>query len=211
MPLSGFLSGPLQVLQGCYKVFLQPSLLQAEQPQLSQHVFVGEVLHISDHFCGLLLGTPIRSMSFLHWWPQSRTQYSRWGLTRADLLAVLVLMKPRIQLLSGLQMHVAGSRWASRQPTPWSPSPHGSARNPFSVLPVFVLGIAPTYVQDIAFVLELQAVHTSPPLKPVKVPLDGIPSCQHVDSTKQLGVICRLAEGALSPTVHVSNKDIQLK
>ncbi|KAK4815839.1 hypothetical protein QYF61_008442 [Mycteria americana] len=40
------------VLEGCNKVSLEPSLLQAEQPQLSQPVFIGEVFHPSDHFCG---------------------------------------------------------------------------------------------------------------------------------------------------------------
>ena len=34
--LSSFLAGPLQVLEGCSKVSSEPSLLQAEQPQLSQ-------------------------------------------------------------------------------------------------------------------------------------------------------------------------------
>jgi len=42
--LSSFLVGPLQVLEDCYKVFLQSSLLQAEQPQLSRLFFIGEVL-----------------------------------------------------------------------------------------------------------------------------------------------------------------------
>jgi len=39
-----------------------------------------------------------------------------------------------------------------------------------------------------------------PPLKPVNIPLDGIHSLQRVDGTTQLGVLNRLAEGALSPT-----------
>ncbi|KAK4821804.1 hypothetical protein QYF61_003833 [Mycteria americana] len=68
--LSSFLVGPLQVLEGCYKVSPEPFLLQAEQPQLSQAVFIGEVLQPSDHLCGppldllrqvhvrLLLGAP---------------------------------------------------------------------------------------------------------------------------------------------------------
>jgi len=42
----------LQVLEGCYKVSLQPSLLQAGQCQLSQPFLLEEVLHPSDHFCG---------------------------------------------------------------------------------------------------------------------------------------------------------------
>ena len=48
-----------------------------------------------------------------------------------------------------------------------------------------------------------------PPLKPVKVPLDGIPSLQRVDHITQLGVTGQLAEGALNPTVCVTDKDIK--
>ena len=54
--LPSFPVGPLQVLEGHYKVSSEPSLLQAEQPQLSQPVPVGEVLQPSDHLCGLSLG-----------------------------------------------------------------------------------------------------------------------------------------------------------
>jgi len=57
-----------------------------------------------------------------------------------------------------------------------------------------VLGIAPAHVQDLALgLVELLEVHTGSPLKPVKVPLDGIPSLQHVDHTAQLGVVSKLA------------------
>ena len=80
------------------------------------------------------------------------------------------------------------------------------ALNRFIPQPLFVLGIAPTHVQ----VLALGYVgRTGPPFKPVKVPLDGIPSFQCVDRTTQLGVVGRLAEGALHPTVcavHVTNE-----
>ena len=73
-----------------------------------------------------------------------------------------------------------------------------------------MLGIAPTHVQDLALgLVELHEVRTGPPLKPVKVPLDGIPSLQRVDRTTQLGVIGKLAEGALNPTVYVINEDIK--
>ncbi|NXG92460.1 QSPP protein, partial [Stercorarius parasiticus] len=50
LPLSP--AGPLQVLEGHYKVSLEPSLLQAEQPQLSQPVLIGEVLQPFDHLRG---------------------------------------------------------------------------------------------------------------------------------------------------------------
>ena len=48
-----------------------------------------------------------------------------------------------------------------------------------------------------------------PPLKPVKVSLDGIPSLQGVSQTTQLGVTGKLAEGALNATVCVSDKVVK--
>ena len=58
---------------------------------------------------------------------------------------------------------------------------------------VFVLGITQTQVQDLAPGLtELYEVNTGPPLEPLKVPLDGIPSLKHINCTIQLGVICKL-------------------
>ncbi|NXP61640.1 MKRN1 ligase, partial [Chloropsis cyanopogon] len=54
--------GPLQVLEGCSKVTPEPSLLQAEQPQLSEPFLIGEVFHPSNHLHGPQLGKKI----FLH-------------------------------------------------------------------------------------------------------------------------------------------------
>jgi len=42
-------------LEGHDEVSARPSLLQAEEAQLSQPVFTGEVLESSDHICGLPL------------------------------------------------------------------------------------------------------------------------------------------------------------
>jgi len=85
-----------------------------------------------------------------------------------------------------------------------------AAPNPFSAQPVFVLGIAPTHAQAHALgSAGRHEVHTGPPLKPVKLPLDGIPSLQSVDHTTQLGVISKIAEHALNPTIHVANKDVK--
>jgi len=53
-----------------------------------------------------------------------------------------------------------------------------------------MFGISPTPVQDLALgLVELHEVHTCPPLNPVKVPLNGIPSLQRVDLTTQLSVM----------------------
>lgn len=57
-------------------------------------------------------------------------------------------------------------------------------------------GIATTQVQDLelCFVKPCEP-HTSLPFKPVKVPMDDVPSLQHVDSTSHLGVNGKFAEG----------------
>ena len=41
-----------------------------------------------------------------------------------------------------------------------------------------------------------------PLLEPVHVPLDGVPSLRRIDHTTQLGVICKLAEGAVKCFCH---------
>ena len=47
----------------------------------------------------------------------------------------------------------------------------------FSAQPIYVLGIAPIQMQDLALgLVELQEVGMGPPLKPAQVPLDSIPS-----------------------------------
>lgn len=51
---------------------------------------------------------------------------------------------------------------------------------------------------------EVHEVHTGSPLNLVQVP-----ALQHLSHTTQLGVIHRLAEGALSATVHVIKIDVK--
>ena len=48
-----------------------------------------------------------------------------------------------------------------------------------------------------------------PLLQSVQVPPDGFPSFQCIDCTTQLGVIHRLAEGALDATVYVIDEDVE--
>uniref|UniRef100_A0A8B9IZQ3 B-TFIID TATA-box binding protein associated factor 1 n=1 Tax=Amazona collaria TaxID=241587 RepID=A0A8B9IZQ3_9PSIT len=57
--------------------------------------------------------------------------------------------------------------------------------------------------------VKLHQVGISPPHKRVKVPLDGIPSLPCINRTTQLGVIGKLVEGALNPTVHVTHKVVE--
>ncbi|KAJ7399076.1 hypothetical protein BTVI_118605 [Pitangus sulphuratus] len=84
----------------------------------------------------------------------------------------------------------------------------GSAVDLLCDHPMIVLGIALTQLQHLALgPVELHEVCIGPPLKPVKVSLDGIPSLEYVNCTTQLGVISKLAEGEQNPTVHVNYKD----
>ena len=51
---SSFLKLPFYILKGLYQVTSELSLLQAQQPRLSQPVLIGEVFHSFDHFVVLL-------------------------------------------------------------------------------------------------------------------------------------------------------------
>jgi len=76
-------------------------------------------------------------------------------------------------------------------------SSHRAALNPFSAQPASGLGIVPIYVQDLAGGLdELHEICTGPLFQPV-------------DCATQLGIVCKLVEGALNPTIQVANKDVK--
>ena len=67
-----------------------------------------------------------------------------------------------------------------------------------------------TQVQDFALgFIEPHHVHLGLLLEPVQVAVDGILSLEHVDCTTQLGVIHRLAVGALNSTVNVIDEDVK--
>ncbi|KAK4820477.1 LOW QUALITY PROTEIN: hypothetical protein QYF61_027938, partial [Mycteria americana] len=74
--------------------------------------------------------------------------------------------------------------------------------------PVLKPRIAPT--QDPALgLVEPHEVHAGPLLQLVQVPLDDIPSFWPVNCTTQLGVICKLAEGALDLAVDAIDENIE--
>jgi len=74
-----------------------------------------------------------------------------------------------------------------------------AAFNSFISKPVLTLGVALTQVKDLVLgLVEPHEIHTCPLLKLVQDPLGVIPSLRCVDCTTQLGVICKLDEGALN-------------
>ena len=72
-----------------------------------------------------------------------------------------------------------------------------------------MLGIALTQVQYLALGLEVNEIGMGLPLKTVSVSLHNIPSLYHVNCTTQLGVICKLVEGVLDSTIHVSYLNVK--
>jgi len=73
-----------------------------------------------------------------------------------------------------------------------------AALNPLIPQPMLIAGVAPTQIKDLALdLVEPHEVHTGPLLQLFQILLDGILSFWCVNCTTQLGVICKLAEGAL--------------
>jgi len=65
-----------------------------------------------------------------------------------------------------------------------------------------ISGVALTQVQNLALgLVEPHKVHRGLLLELVHVPLNGILSLIRINCTSHLGVICKLAEGALNPTM----------
>ncbi|KAK4822320.1 hypothetical protein QYF61_013019 [Mycteria americana] len=85
-----------------------------------------------------------------------------------------------------------------------------AAFQPLFPKPVALHGVAVTQVRDPA--LSLVEPHTtdlSPSIQPVQVPLQSLPALQQINTPTQLGVICKLTEGALDPLVQIIDKDIK--
>ncbi|KAK4811347.1 hypothetical protein QYF61_027576 [Mycteria americana] len=183
--------------------------VKAKQPQLSQSVLIGEVLQPSDH----LHGPPLDPLELVH--------------------VFLILGAPELNTVLQVGSHESGVEGENHFPRPAGHAFFDAAQdtivflgckrtlpahiqffihqypqvllcraahNPLIAQPVSMFGIAPTQVQDLALGLaELHEVRTGPLLKPLK----------SINHTTQLGVICKLAQAALNPTVHVPDKDVK--
>lgn len=70
---------------------------------------------------------------------------------------------------------------------------------------IVIFGIILTQVQNPALgLVELHNIYMGSPFRPVRAPLDGIPSMQCVKRTTQIGVIFKPFEDSLNPIVHVT-------
>ncbi|KAK4816497.1 hypothetical protein QYF61_017458 [Mycteria americana] len=84
-----------------------------------------------------------------------------------------------------------------------------AAFQPLFPKPVALHGVVVTQVQDLALgLVEPHTIGPSPSIQPVQVPLQSLPPLKQINTPAQLGVICKLTEGALDPFVQIIDKDI---
>jgi len=85
-----------------------------------------------------------------------------------------------------------------------------AAFQPLLPKPVALRGIVVTEVQDASLSLvESHTVDLSPSIRPVQIPLQSLTTLKEIDTPTQLGVICKLTEGALNPLIQIIDKEIK--
>ncbi|KAK4806165.1 hypothetical protein QYF61_001088 [Mycteria americana] len=85
-----------------------------------------------------------------------------------------------------------------------------AAFQPLFPKPVALHGIAVAQAQDLALgLVKPHTIHPSPSIQPVQVPLQSLPTLQQINTPTQLGVVCKLTEGALDPFVQIIDKDVK--
>ncbi|KAK4824258.1 LOW QUALITY PROTEIN: hypothetical protein QYF61_012524 [Mycteria americana] len=85
---------------------------------------------------------------------------------------------------------------------------HQAAFQPPFPKPVALHGIVVTQVQDPALSLvEPHAIGLGSLIQPAQIPL--LPTLKQINTPTQLGVICKLTEGALRPLIQIIDKDIK--
>ncbi|KAK4825008.1 hypothetical protein QYF61_022954 [Mycteria americana] len=85
-----------------------------------------------------------------------------------------------------------------------------AACQPLFPKPVALHGLVVAQVQDLALSLvEPHTIDLGPSIQPVQVPLQSLPPLKQINTPTQLGVICKLTEGALDPFIQIIDKDIK--
>ncbi|KAK4810277.1 hypothetical protein QYF61_015307 [Mycteria americana] len=85
-----------------------------------------------------------------------------------------------------------------------------AAFQPLFPKPVALHGVVVTQVQDPTLgLVEPHTIDLGPSIQPVQVPLQSLPTLQQINTPTQLGVVCKLLEGALDPPIQIIDKDIK--
>ncbi|KAK4813127.1 hypothetical protein QYF61_011338 [Mycteria americana] len=197
---------PLAVVESD-EVSPQPPFLQAQQPQVPQPLPISLVLQTLPQLCcpSLDMLQPL-NVSLVMRGPNPNTGHdccpSPAGHTISDtsrdaigLLGHLGTLLAHIQPAVDQHPQVLLCQAAFQPPFP---------------KPVALHGVAVTQVQDPALSLvEPHTIGPSPWIQPVQVPLQSLPTLQQINTPAQLGVICKLTEGALNPLVQITDDDIK--
>ncbi|KAK4824816.1 hypothetical protein QYF61_019666 [Mycteria americana] len=87
---------------------------------------------------------------------------------------------------------------------------HWAAFQPLFPKPVALHGVVVTQVQDPALgLVKPHTIDLGPSIQPVQVPLQSLPTLKQINTPAQLGVICKLTEGALDPLIQIIDIDIK--
>ena len=137
MYLSSFCVGPFQVLEGWYRVSLESSFLQAEQPQLSLFPHKRSIPSLSSFLwssSGATTRVPCLSCAESSRAGRTTPGEISWEQSRGAESPRLTCWphfscSPGYSWPFGLWAHVAGSCSASCQPVPPNPSPQGYSQS----------------------------------------------------------------------------------
>ncbi|KAK4832542.1 hypothetical protein QYF61_023874 [Mycteria americana] len=87
---------------------------------------------------------------------------------------------------------------------------HQTAFQPLFPEPVALHGVVVTQVQDPALgLVKPHTIDLGPLIQPVQVPLQSLPTLKQINTPTQLGVVCKLTEGALNPLIQIIDKDVK--
>ncbi|KAK4831064.1 hypothetical protein QYF61_015121 [Mycteria americana] len=209
---------PLVVVESD-KVSPQPPFLKAKQPQLPQPLLIRLLLQTLHHLrcpsldtlqhlnVPLVVGGPKPNTVFKVRPHQCRVQGHDHFPSPAGH-AIFDTSQDAIGFLGRLGTLLAHIQAAVNQ--------HAqvlfclAAFQPLLPKPVALRGVAVTQLQNPSLgLVKPHTIDLGPSIQPVQVPLQSLPPLQQINTPAQLGVICKLAEGALDPFIQVIDKDIK--
>ncbi|KAK4814173.1 hypothetical protein QYF61_010005 [Mycteria americana] len=208
-----------QVVLESEKVSPQPPFLQAKQPQFPQPLLIRLVLQTLHQLCcpsldtlqhlnvSLVVGGPKLNTVFEVRPHQCRVQGHDHFPSPAGH-AISDTSQDAIGFLGHLGTLLAHIQVAIDQHL--QVLFHRAAFQPLFPKPVALHGVIVTQVQDPALsFVEPHTIGLSPSIQPVQVPLQSLPTLKQINTPTQLGVACKLTEGALDPLVQIIDKDIK--
>ncbi|KAK4809582.1 hypothetical protein QYF61_025025 [Mycteria americana] len=187
------------------KVSPQPPFLQAKQPQFPQLLPISLVLQTLPQLCCPSLDTlqPL-NVSLVVRGPKLHTGHDHFPSPAGH--SIFDTSQDAIGFLGHLGTLLAHIQVAVNQHPQvllcWV------AFQPLLPKSVVLHGVVVAQVQDLARgLVESHTIGLGPSIQPVQIPLQSLPTLNQNNTPAQLGVICKLTEGALDPLVRIIDKD----